>query len=421
MLRNFWMRPHSVVAGLIAAVLVLVGLIAAGVSACTSSGVKNAPVQQAHKAVVENRAAAGSTTNVSLTPRSYRGTSSAGGFLLITVTPASANAGMMSYADLSNHRNGASISYTVGSDGSYTISDPDGNLVSGYEIPGAGLVLQARKAGPVGAEDALIIAAETGQVTLDGLEGRYNTMRFRTRRGGISVSAAQVGAHEMTERGYSPFAAFAGLKAGPSAGFEGSTHAATEFALSQDGTYFTTATSRIDGELITSYYTGVGQGFFLAATPDGSVIGLPQAASAVFDSGYAGTYRGLYYQKTDVEAAAGGAEIATPIVDPVEVSINPDGAVTLTDATSGGTLAAGTLKPVSEARYLYDGNGGLADAREGMFTFRVTMNGMTQDFFAAFATVNGKRSMLFSSFWAAAGKTKTPEYNYFYGVGLKGM
>jgi hypothetical protein len=195
--------------------------------------------------------------------------------------------------------------------------------------------------------------------------------------------------------------------------------------LSQDGTYLTTATSRFDGEVVTSYYTGVEQGFFLAATPAGSVIGLPQAANAAFDSGYAGTYRGIYYQKTDVQAAAGGAEIATPIVDPVEVSVSADGAVTLTDASSGGTLATGMLKPISEAGYLFGENCGVAEltagSGRGMFTFHVTMNGMAQDFFAAFATVHGKCSMLFSSFWAAAAGTRVPEYNYFYGVGLKGM
>jgi hypothetical protein len=209
MFRKFWMRPHSVVAGLIAAVLLLVGLIAAGVSTCTSSGVKDARVQQVRKIVVENPVAAAST-NVSLVPRNYRGTSSVGGFLLITVTPESAAAGTISYTDLSTNRNGASIPYAISSDGLYTVSDSDGNLVSGYEIPGAGLVLHARKAGREGAEDTLIIAAETGQVTLDGLQGRYNTMRFRTRRGGISVGSAQVGSSDMTERGYSPFAALAG-------------------------------------------------------------------------------------------------------------------------------------------------------------------------------------------------------------------
>ena len=151
------------------------------------------------------------------------------------------------------------------------------------------------------------------------------------------------------------------------------------------------------------------------------MIAAPEADRASFDTGYAGTYGGIYYQKADVEAMSGGAEVATPMTDPVAVNVSPDGAVTVTDSASGATLATGTLKPVSEARYLYGSHDGLADPCKGMFTFRGTVNGMTQDFFAAFAMVNGKRSIVFSSFWAGTVGTTAPEYSYFYGVGLRGM
>ncbi len=411
MFRKFWMRPHSVVAGLIAAVLLLVGLVVAGVSACTSSGGKGAP-QMRKAAVVENKAPVAASTNVPLTPRSYRGASSAGDFLSITVTPESASAGTISYTDVTNHRSSAGIPYAVGSDGGYVISDPDGVVMSGYEIPGAGLVLHVRKGGT---EDALVVAGETSRVTLDGLRGSYNTMRFRTKQGGITVGSAEVNGDEMRLRGYSPLAAFAARNQGQTsaeAAFENAAHAAAEFAPAADGTYLSRAAPRRYEEALMCYFTRAEQGFFLAATPEGAVIGVPQAESAAFESSYAGTYQGMYYQKTDVEAAPGGAEIATPIVDPVEVSVGADGMVTLTDASSGGVLAAGTLKPLSEA---------IAGSGKGMFTFRVTVNGMKQDFFAAFAAVHGKRAMVFSSFWAGEGGMRSAEYNYFYGVGLKGM
>ena len=435
MLRALWMRPHGVVAGLIAAGLLLVALIAAGVSACTSSGATNPASQKAagqaaaaQDSKQELKPEAGvRSASVPLTPRSYRGTASTGDFLTITLTPASATAGTITYADLTNNRGGASIPYSVKSDGSYAIQDPQGGLVSAYELPGGALVLHERKAGASGAEDALITAAESGQETLDGLAGRYNTMQFRTQRGGIAIGSALVSVNMVTVRGYSPLAAYAGRSLGQSLGRAAasgsSSHSSAEFAFAQDGTYLTITAPHYNGEVETSYYfgSGSGQGFFLADTPDGSTIGLPAAESAAFDPGYAGAYGGMYYQKVDVVAASGGVEIATPLVDPVAVSVSREGAVTVTDSASGAVLATGTLKPVSEARYLYGEDGGLTDPCKGMFTFRATLNGMTQDFFLAFAAANGKRTVVFSSFWAAQAGAKNAEYNYFYGVGLKGM
>jgi hypothetical protein len=40
------------------------------------------------------------------------------------------------------------VPYTVNSDGTYTLSDPTGNLLAAYEVPNYALLIQAAKTGP---------------------------------------------------------------------------------------------------------------------------------------------------------------------------------------------------------------------------------------------------------------------------------
>src|SRR5271170_2900143 len=67
---------------------------------------------------------------------SYNGTASVGDFLTLTVDP---TAQTIAYT---NHTNGdtGTVPYTVNSDGSYAIADPNGNLIAAYEVPGYALV-----------------------------------------------------------------------------------------------------------------------------------------------------------------------------------------------------------------------------------------------------------------------------------------
>ena len=49
----------------------------------------------------------------------------------------------------------------VNADGTYAITDPNGNLLAAYEVPGTALVVEAANAGPDQDTLALITAIET--------------------------------------------------------------------------------------------------------------------------------------------------------------------------------------------------------------------------------------------------------------------
>jgi hypothetical protein len=353
-----------------------------------------------------------------LTTHTYHGTASAGDFLNITVTPTSQTAGTIDYNDLSNNESGTAIPYAVNSDGSYTINDPSGNLVSAYEIPGYALLLHANSLGPNDDTETLVTAVESGPITLASLEGSYNYMQFGTQSGGIEVGALQLGASSVTVSGYSPYVAYS-LQSG--GGFTGITQSLSGVTESSDGTYVTSTAIEPDGAAITQYLFGTDGGYFIMASPNGSIIGLPQGARA-FSSNYAGTYSGIFYQKTNAATGNDGTETGTVVTDPVSITINQTGSFSMTDLATGSKVVTGSLQPLADASYLYDGTANeLADPCNGMFTFRLTSNGLQQDVFVTFISANGNSSILFSSFSAPTGQTGTSGYSYFYGIGLMGM
>jgi hypothetical protein len=63
--------------------------------------------------------------------RSYNGTASVGDFLTISIN---STALTITYKDYTNGKTGT-VPYTVNADGTYTITDPSGNLLAGYEVP----------------------------------------------------------------------------------------------------------------------------------------------------------------------------------------------------------------------------------------------------------------------------------------------
>jgi hypothetical protein len=76
--------------------------------------------------------------------RNYNGTASVGDFLTITINSTA------STIDYTNHTNGDSgtVPYTVNNDGTYTVTDPQGNLLEAFEVPGFVLVVESAKSGP---------------------------------------------------------------------------------------------------------------------------------------------------------------------------------------------------------------------------------------------------------------------------------
>src|SRR5579859_7790565 len=70
--------------------------------------------------------------------RNYNGTASVGDFLTITVDSV---AYTIAYKNYTNGETGT-VPYTVNADGSYAITDPQGNLLSAYEVPGFVMVVE---------------------------------------------------------------------------------------------------------------------------------------------------------------------------------------------------------------------------------------------------------------------------------------
>ena len=120
---------------------------------------------------------------------SYNGTAAVGDFLTISVDSA---AHTITYDNLTNGQTGT-VPYSVESDGSYTIADPHGNLLSAYEVPGSVLVVEAANAGPNQDTDSLITAFESVPVSIQTFAGsNSNYTQFRTRDGGVELARSRL-------------------------------------------------------------------------------------------------------------------------------------------------------------------------------------------------------------------------------------
>jgi hypothetical protein len=337
------------------------------------------------------------------TVNQYNGTASVGDFLTIGVN---ASTHTITYSNMTNGEQGTA-SYTVNANGSYQISDPSGNLISAYEIPGYAMVIQAANAGPNRDASALITAVDAGQITLGTFEGQsYNYMQFRTAAGGLEIGTIAIDqAGELSSSGYNPWMATNNGGQSPISGSQFSLAAAT---LDSSGTYLTLA-----DQASSDYIFGTSNGRFLVDTPNGAIFGLAKAAAKDFDPSVAGSYQAIYYAKNGASTGAGNIESGTPTLGSATVAVSSGGDVTITDA-NGSTLASGTLTAVADTSYLYGTAGELADPCYGLFTFRSNSGGVQQDVFVTFL---GK-SAVFSSFSAAQPSVAGETYDYFYGVGL---
>lgn len=340
--------------------------------------------------------------------RVYNGTASVGDFLTITIN---STAQTIAYTDLSNNTSGT-VTYTVNSDGTYTLNDPTGNLVAAYEVPNYALLIQATKTGPNGNAPALITAIESGQISLATFEGEaYNFMQFRTAAGGLNVGSINVGTQGTgTTSTFSPFQSYNQSNQGGSPFNSGALDMATA-QLGPSGTFLTITDP--DGTN-SDYVFGTANGIFAVDTQNGAILGLQKAARANFDPTTAGTYKAIYYQKTNATTGAGNVETGAASLGNATLVVTAAGQLTVTDS-SGNQMVQGTLTPVANVSYLYGSSGELSDPCYGLFTFRITTATGQQDVFVTFMG----QAMLFSSFtanlpWASPAGT----YNYFYGVGL---
>ena len=340
-----------------------------------------------------------------ISSRSYNGTASVGDFLTISIDP---HANTITYKNYTNGDAGT-VPYTVNSDGTYTITDPKGNLLAAYEVPGSALVVEAANAGPHHDTKALITAIESAPASINTFAGRsFNYIQFRTAAGGMELGTVTVNASgDIQHDGYWPF----GELQQPQNSFSGGSFPASSVTEDPSGNFFTINESNGSDD----HVFGTQNGFFAVDTGNGTILGLPKASSKTFGATNAGTYTAIFYQKTNAETGQGNVESGTPAEGKATVTIGANGSMTITDANNT-TLASGTLAAAADTSYMYDGTSNtLSDPCYGMFTFRSATANSQQDVFVLFQG----NAVIFSSFQTALPLQSYAPYTYFYGVGLK--
>jgi hypothetical protein len=334
--------------------------------------------------------------------RTYNGSASVGDFLAITLDPAALT---LTYTDLSNGDTGV-VPYTVNADGTYTLNDPNHNLLVAYEVPNYALLVQAAKAGPNHDTLALVTAVQKSTISMATRAGHdYNYMQFRTSSGGIEVGSISLDAQaNVSLTSYWPYGATGQGNPFHVGGFAGSS-----FHADPSGSFLTLS----EGNSASDYVFGTPNGIFAVDNSNGTILGLKKAAAKNFDPTFAGTYKVIYYQKTGAQTGQGNVESGTPGLGSATMVIDASANITVTDSVSK-VLVQATLTPVADADYLY-GTEELQDPCFGLFTFRVTTATSQRDVFVTFMD----RAILFSSFKGTLPWSYTNTYDYLYGVGLK--
>jgi hypothetical protein len=325
-----------------------------------------------------------------------------GDFLTISID---STALTITYKNYSNGDSGT-VPYTVNSDGSYTITDPNGNLLAAYEVPGFVMMVETAKSGPNHSTPALITAIENAPAAINTFAGNsYNYLSFRTASGGIELGTIAIdGQGNIQHNGYWPYGVFS------SSLFGGGYLPAGIITEDASGDFFT-----INESQGADYAFGTPSGFFVVDTGNGTILSLPKAAAKTFPASVAGSYTALYYEKTGATTGQGNVETGTPTEGKGTVTIGANGSMTVADS-GGNTLATGTLAAVADTPYLYDGTSStLPDPCFGMFTFRMATDGVQQDVFVSFQG----SAVIFSSFQTALPIAGYAPYTYYYGVGLK--
>lgn len=351
----------------------------------------------------------GTSTTSSTTSaiRNYNGTASVGDFLTITINSTA------STIDYTNHTNGdtGTVPYTVNSDGTYSVTDPQGNLLEAFEVPGFVLVVESAKSGPTHNTPAIITAIESVPTSIADLAAQnFNYMQWRTAAGGLEIGNVSIASSgDITHDSFHP----AGVLSQPADYFGGGSFPASSISEDASGDFFTIHETQGSDDVV----FGTQNGLWAVDGGNGAILGLPKTATKAFDPTTAGTYTAIYYEKANAQTGQNNVETGTASEGKATLTVGADGSVSLVDSQSN-TLASGTLVAVADSSYIYDGTvNTLSDPCNGMFTARVTAgNGDRQDFFVSF---QGKAAVFGSFQTAVPVPQQTPTYTYFYGVGLK--
>ena len=329
--------------------------------------------------------------------RVYNATASVGDFLLITIHP---DTHRIDYENRTTGESGT-VDYTVNADGTYAITDPDGHLLTAYEIPGLALVMGGDKMGPGGTEKALIIGVEKASLTKADLAGKsYTIMQFRTTEGGMEVGHVAIdSSFNLRLNEYIPAKALYG-----SSPYVNESEPSTNFT---DDPISGSITAHMTGDTYDSHVFGTPGGYFAVDCPNGSIFGIREAASSAFQSSSAGTYTAIVYSRKNVTMTPGSGtpEMSTATVTVTEPQAGT-GHIVVTQGSQ--TIFDEDLIPFAQSSFTGPvGSGRVESDAKGLFVFGDSSD---SPIFVTFMD----RSLAFASFTAGTG-----QYNYTYGFALK--
>jgi hypothetical protein len=293
-------------------------------------------------------------------------------------------------------------SYVRNLDGSHTVTDPSGCMTTFMEIPGYAISMPVKQTGTKNEPSLMAGVAETTLKKADLLGGRWNLMQFRTTEGGFETGfAAMDDSGNLSHSSYIPTRQAGPYKSGsiPASGLVDNPGGWIDATVPEEG-----------GGTSQAKVFGSPDGFLSIDTPQGSMIGLKQAASGAFNPAAAGTYMGSYYRKS-ATLAAGGTETGTPQTGTLLITVLPSGHVTIQDA-QGGTPIDDDLKPFEGSPF--QGPGKVADPCRGLFYVNDVSVQPARVVFLAFMG----ESLAFGSV-----KPLSPsldKYDYVYGYALRG-
>ena len=182
------------------------------------------------------------------------------------------------------------------------------------------------------------LAVESGPISMTTFSGNsYNYIQFRTASGGLEVGSVTIGATSGTNSSYWPYGYFS---QGSGSAFNNGTLDFSQMTEGSSGTYMYGPDG--GGGTGDDYVFGTASGFFIVDSPNGSIIGLPKAASSAFDPSVAGTYNGIFYTKANAQTGVGNVETGTASTSQATIVVTAAANIAVTDA-SGNTVINATL------------------------------------------------------------------------------
>ncbi len=342
---------------------------------------------------------------------SYKAAATVGDFLALTVNH---DTNEIEYVNVSNGDEGT-VSFTVLPDGGLEVTDPNGDLVLCYEMPGVAIACQGEELGTGTGEPALLLGVldePLVQTDLQGLGG-VGFMQFRTQEGGIEIGHITFDEEgNASGNGYVPMNEV--LPDEPTCygqwKYGNLTMRTSEFADNAAlGCVEWTETTSNGPETIRIF--GTPGGNIMVDTPNGAVFTFLDAASTAFDPADAGTYSALVYDKRVTWDDGTETTVSGPSIDLASVEIDASGNVTVTQ-DSETVFDSEQLLPFAGSNW--QGTGKVVDPVPGLFYF---MDGLDPVFVTFF-----EGAMAFATFHPIADgdcNDVPAQYAYTYGIAVR--